>query len=179
MYRDRDDPDRRKREGRHTAYDYAVDRDLKALAWAIRANVRYTPAEEKAKPSHTSRHTSRHASPRAASRPLNAPRQRDNPVGMASPNEIAQDRICRHALSHALSGARVTSHERAHDRAHDRDHNRGLHSARTTWLQEAPDDSPAPAQMGFLAATVLTPAELRRWRPTRLQSGRVSGWSCR
>jgi hypothetical protein len=30
MYRDRDYLDRRKREGRHTAYDYAVDRDLKA-----------------------------------------------------------------------------------------------------------------------------------------------------
>ena len=49
MYRDRDYLDRRKREGRHTAYDYAVDRDLKALAWAIRAIVRYTPAEEKSK----------------------------------------------------------------------------------------------------------------------------------
>jgi hypothetical protein len=50
MYRDRDYLDRRKREGRHTAYDYAVDRDLKALAWAIRAIVRYTPIEEKARP---------------------------------------------------------------------------------------------------------------------------------
>jgi hypothetical protein len=40
MYRDRDYLERRKREGRHTAYDYAVDRDLKALAWAIRAIVR-------------------------------------------------------------------------------------------------------------------------------------------
>ena len=50
MYRDRDYLDRRKREGRHTAYDYAVDRDLKALAWAIRAIVRYTPSEEKGKP---------------------------------------------------------------------------------------------------------------------------------
>jgi hypothetical protein len=50
MYRDRDYLDRRKREGRHTAYDYAVDRDLKALAWAIRAIVRYTPVEEKARP---------------------------------------------------------------------------------------------------------------------------------
>jgi hypothetical protein len=50
MYRDRDYLDRRKREGRHTAYDYAVDRDLKALAWAIRAIVRYTPADMKAMP---------------------------------------------------------------------------------------------------------------------------------
>ena len=50
MYRDRDYLDRRKREGRHTAYDFAVDRDLKALAWAIRAIVRYAPPEGKAKP---------------------------------------------------------------------------------------------------------------------------------
>jgi hypothetical protein len=50
MYRDRDYLDRRKREGRHTAHDYAVDRDLKVLAWAIRAIVRYTPPEEKARP---------------------------------------------------------------------------------------------------------------------------------
>jgi hypothetical protein len=50
MYRDRDYLERRKREGRHTAYDYAVDRDLKAISWAIRAIVRYTPIEEKAKP---------------------------------------------------------------------------------------------------------------------------------
>jgi hypothetical protein len=50
IYRDRDYLDRRKREGRHTAYDYAVDRDLKALALAIRGIVRYTPAEEKARP---------------------------------------------------------------------------------------------------------------------------------
>jgi hypothetical protein len=40
MHRDRDYLDCRKREGRHTAYDFAVDRDLKALAWAIRAIVR-------------------------------------------------------------------------------------------------------------------------------------------
>ena len=50
MYRDRDYLDRRKREGRHTAYDYAVDRDLKALAWAIRAIVRFVPPEEKRRP---------------------------------------------------------------------------------------------------------------------------------
>jgi hypothetical protein len=50
MYRDRDYLERRKREGRHTAYDYAVDRDLKAISWAIRAIVRYTPFDEKAKP---------------------------------------------------------------------------------------------------------------------------------
>src|SRR5262245_57987005 len=49
MCRDRDYLERRKRDGRQTAYDYAVDRDLKALAWAIRAIVRYTPAEEKAR----------------------------------------------------------------------------------------------------------------------------------
>jgi hypothetical protein len=32
MYRDREYLERRQRQGRHTAYDYAVDRDLKALA---------------------------------------------------------------------------------------------------------------------------------------------------
>src|SRR5579875_873012 len=50
LYRDRDYLEKRKTHGRHTAYDYAVDRDQKALAWAIRALVRYTPADEKAKP---------------------------------------------------------------------------------------------------------------------------------
>ena len=81
MYRDRDYLDRRKREGRHTAYDYAVDRDLKALAWAIRAIVRYTPAEEKAQPSHPSRH----ASPHAAYLPLNEPRQQGRPSWNGQP----------------------------------------------------------------------------------------------
>ncbi len=50
LYRDRDYLEKRKTKGQHTAYDYAVDRDQKALAWAIRALVRYTPLEEKAKP---------------------------------------------------------------------------------------------------------------------------------
>ncbi len=50
MYRDRDYLERRKTQGRHTAYDYAVDRDQKALAWAIQAIVRYTPQDEKGKP---------------------------------------------------------------------------------------------------------------------------------
>jgi hypothetical protein len=47
MYRDRDYLQRRQRQGRKTAYDYAVDRDLKALSWAIQALVRYLPLEEK------------------------------------------------------------------------------------------------------------------------------------
>jgi hypothetical protein len=50
MYRERDYLERRKTQGQHTAYDYAVDRDQKALAWAIRAIVRYVPADEKAEP---------------------------------------------------------------------------------------------------------------------------------
>src|SRR5579875_46389 len=50
LYRDRDYLEKRKTHGRHTAYDYAVDRDQKALAWAIRALVRYTPPDEKARP---------------------------------------------------------------------------------------------------------------------------------
>lgn len=37
-------------QGRRTAYDYALDRDQKALSWAIRALVVYVPPEEKAEP---------------------------------------------------------------------------------------------------------------------------------
>jgi hypothetical protein len=50
MYRERDYLAQRKRDGRRTAYDYAVDRDQVALAWAIRELVRLMPAEEKARP---------------------------------------------------------------------------------------------------------------------------------
>jgi len=50
MYRERDYLQQRKRDGRRTAYDYAVDRDQVALAWAIRALVRLMPPDEKAKP---------------------------------------------------------------------------------------------------------------------------------
>jgi len=50
MYRDRDYLHRRQRQGKKTAYDYAVDRDLKALSWAIQALVRTTPLEEKRHP---------------------------------------------------------------------------------------------------------------------------------
>jgi hypothetical protein len=50
MYRDRDFLAKRSKQGRRTAYDYAVERDQKALAWAIRAIVRNVPQQEKAKP---------------------------------------------------------------------------------------------------------------------------------
>ncbi len=50
LYRDRDYLEKRKTQGRRTAYDFAVDRDLKALSWAIRAIVRYVPDDEKALP---------------------------------------------------------------------------------------------------------------------------------
>jgi hypothetical protein len=50
LYRDRDYLQKRQQQGRHTAYDYAVDRDLKALAWTMQALVRYVPAEEKTRP---------------------------------------------------------------------------------------------------------------------------------
>jgi hypothetical protein len=50
MYRDRDYLQRRQRQGRKTAHDYAVDRDLKALSWAIQALVRHLPLEEKRRP---------------------------------------------------------------------------------------------------------------------------------
>src|SRR5579863_3796787 len=50
MYRERDYLAKRVQDGRKTAYDYAVDRDQKALAWAIRALVQHVPAEKKAIP---------------------------------------------------------------------------------------------------------------------------------
>jgi hypothetical protein len=50
MYRDRDYQAKRVKQGRQTAYDYALDRDQKALAWAIRALVRFVPPDEKALP---------------------------------------------------------------------------------------------------------------------------------
>jgi hypothetical protein len=50
MYRDRDYLARRSKQGKHTAYDYAVERDQVALSWAIRAIVRHVPAGEKRTP---------------------------------------------------------------------------------------------------------------------------------
>jgi hypothetical protein len=50
MYRERDYLEKRKAQGQRTAYDYAVDRDQKALAWAIRALVQHVPADEKTAP---------------------------------------------------------------------------------------------------------------------------------
>jgi hypothetical protein len=50
MYRDRDYLARRSKQGKRTAYDYAVERDQVALSWAIRAIVRHVPVEEKRMP---------------------------------------------------------------------------------------------------------------------------------
>jgi hypothetical protein len=50
IYRDRDYLEKRRAQRQRTAYDYAVDRDLKALARAIRELVRHEPPEEKARP---------------------------------------------------------------------------------------------------------------------------------
>jgi hypothetical protein len=50
MYRDRDYLAKRQRQGIRTTYDWAVERDQKALAWAIRAVVRYVPGVVKAQP---------------------------------------------------------------------------------------------------------------------------------
>jgi len=50
MYRDRDYLARRSKQGRRTAYDYAVERDQKALSWAIRAIVRHVSPEDKRRP---------------------------------------------------------------------------------------------------------------------------------
>jgi len=50
LYRDRDYQAKRQKQGRHTAYDYALDRDQKALSWAIRALVQHVPPDEKQRP---------------------------------------------------------------------------------------------------------------------------------
>ncbi len=65
MYRDRDYLEKRTTRGQRTPYDYAVDRDLKAISWAIRAIVRYTPPDEKARqePPKPARLPSRHLTP--------------------------------------------------------------------------------------------------------------------
>jgi hypothetical protein len=50
MYRDRDYLAKRSKQGKRTAYDYALERDQVALSWAIRAIVRYTPLGERRRP---------------------------------------------------------------------------------------------------------------------------------
>ncbi len=50
LYRDRDYQAKRNAEGKRTAFDWAMERDLKALAWAIRALVCYVPPAEKGRP---------------------------------------------------------------------------------------------------------------------------------
>jgi hypothetical protein len=50
MYRDRDYQAKRRGQGKHTAYDWAVERDQRAVAWVIRALVRYVPPAVKAAP---------------------------------------------------------------------------------------------------------------------------------
>jgi hypothetical protein len=78
MYRDRDYQEKRTRQGRHTAYDYALDRDQKALAWAIRALVLHVPRAEKERPEPPKR-------PRQPSRRL-SPAQRKATAGRPSWN---------------------------------------------------------------------------------------------
>ena len=65
MYRDRDYQAKRVKQGRHTAYDYALDRDQKALAWAIRALVQFVSPDVKqqAEPPKKPRKPSRKLSP--------------------------------------------------------------------------------------------------------------------
>jgi hypothetical protein len=66
MYRDRDYLQRRQKQGRKTAYDYAVDRDLTAISWAIQALVRFMPLEEKRRlePPKSARKPSKRLTPR-------------------------------------------------------------------------------------------------------------------
>ena len=74
LYRDRDYQAKRQKQGKHTAYDYALDRDQRALAWAIRALVRHVPPDEKQRvePPKKPRKPSRRLSP-AQKRQLHGP----------------------------------------------------------------------------------------------------------
>ena len=83
MYRERDYLAKRVQDGRKTAYDYAVDRDQKALAWAIRALVQHVPAEKKVDPRAAEAAAQALA---ATCRPRSAPRPRASRVGTASPS---------------------------------------------------------------------------------------------
>src|SRR5262245_13248411 len=88
LYRDRDYQLKRQTQGRRTAYDYALDRDQKALAWAIRALVRYAPTEEKSRPEPPKppRPPSRRLSPTERQRYAGTPSwNRRNKRGWAGP----------------------------------------------------------------------------------------------
>jgi hypothetical protein len=50
MYRDRSYLQKRVKQGRNTVYDHSVERDLRALAWTVRALIRHVPLEEKQLP---------------------------------------------------------------------------------------------------------------------------------
>jgi hypothetical protein len=50
LFRDRDYQAKRERQGVHTSYDWALERDQKALAWALRALVRWVPDAVKEEP---------------------------------------------------------------------------------------------------------------------------------
>ncbi len=50
LYRDRDYLAKRKTQGQHTTYDYTTEQDVLAIAWAVRALVRFVPGEVQAEP---------------------------------------------------------------------------------------------------------------------------------
>jgi hypothetical protein len=93
MYRDRDYLEKRRAQGHHTAYDYAVDRDLKALAWAIPSW--YATSRQRRKPNRS--RPSRRASPRAASVRPSGPDPRGDQAGTASPSATGRGPSCRRA----------------------------------------------------------------------------------
>jgi len=76
MYRDRDYLARRSKQGKRTAYDYAVERDQVALSWAIRMVVRHVPVEEKRKAE----------SPKKARRPSRRLSERERAIYAGKPS---------------------------------------------------------------------------------------------
>ena len=111
MYRDRDYQEKRTRQGRHTAYDYALDRDQKALAWAIRALRALCPCRRRRRCLSRPRN---HAGPRDACRRPSAKPQRASPVGTTAPSATGMALTSR--LRPRLRGPRRERESRAmHD----------------------------------------------------------------
>src|SRR5262249_10603781 len=114
MYRERDYLAHRKEQGQRTAYDYAVKRDQKALAWAIQALVRHLPAEEKQRPEPPSRGESHPA----GSRPRSRRSTKAGRAGMGSQNGTGQAQSSPCAVRTVVRQCRPYEHQLPRPTAH-------------------------------------------------------------
>src|SRR5262249_3347180 len=91
LYRDRAYLEWRTGRGRKTAVDYAVERDMNAVAWAVRALVRYVPPAEERGPPEPPTASQRHSvtapwRPDSDAPPRNRHAMPAAPAGLASPS---------------------------------------------------------------------------------------------